>query len=510
MQKILILDLGGPYTQHVARRVRECHVYCEVFPAARMTVEAVRAFDPIGIILSGGTAGVSSPNAPRVDKALYALGIPVLGICYAGNLIALDHGGTVEPGEDSRCHSRTLTKLDTDHVLFREHPEDAITWMCNEERITSLPEGFTVTASTANCPVAAFACEEKGLYGVRFHPEVPYTKGGVEMVRQFLYRVCGAVGDWHMETYAAETIQSIRERVGDGNVVLALSGGVDSSVAAALLSNAVGSRLTCIFVDHGMLRKDEGDQVEAIFSRMDLNFIRVNAREQFLSRLAGVTDPEEKRHIIGEEFLKVFEAEAARMGAVDFLAQGTIYPDVTELCHNYADVLQSPHKTGIHPEHIRFKELLEPLRPLFKEEVRALGRTMGLPETLVNRQPFPGPGLAIRIIGEITPEKIRILQEADHIFRSHLESAHIHDHITQYFAVLTDTQTIDITGADRSPKYILALRGVTTDDFMTAKWARLPYELLDNISHTIIQNVPEISRVVYDITSKPPATIEWE
>lgn len=512
MQKVLILDFGGQYNQHIARRVRECHVYCEVHPAANMTLEEIRAFDPIGIIVTGSLASVHAADAPKLPQGIYELGIPMLGICYGFQRMAYDLGGTIQSvgPHNTRGYGRTLATLDTSDVLFSDLTADCIAWMCHGDYIVQVPPGFRVTAHTASCPIAAFSCPEKGLYGLQFHPEVSHTGGGSRMIDRFLKQVCGADGSWLMENYFTTAVDWLRERIGDRRVLLALSGGVDSSVAAALLNRAVGNQLTCIFVDHGMLRKDEGDQVEAVFSRMDLNFIRVNAAEQFLTRLEGVIDPEVKRSIIGEEFVRIFEAEAKKLGEVDFLAQGTIYPDVIESGFGYADVVKSHQKMGDLPDHIDFKELLEPLRPLFKDEVRELGRAMGLPEALVDRQPFPGPGLAIRIIGKITPERIKILQEADHIFRTELERAHLNNHIGQYFAVLTDTLTTDITSSDRSYKYTLALRAVTTDDFMTAKWARLPYELLDNLSGQIIRQVPGINRIVYDVTSKPPATIEWE
>lgn len=509
MQKVLILDFGGPYSQLIARRVRECHVFCEIHPANSMSPELIRDFAPIGIILSGGPESVFADNAPRLNEAFFSLGIPVLGVCYGSQLIVHQLGGTVSRVE-SAPHCRTLTALDTDHVLFAEHTSDAITWMCHGDSITALPEGFIATAHSKECAIAAYYCPERQLYGVRFHPEVKLTTSGIQMIRQFLYQVCDAEGDWSMERYATDMTNLLRKKVGDKKVLLALSGGVDSSVATSLLARAVGPQLTCIFVDHGMLRQNEGDQVEAIFSKKDIHFIRVNAQAAFLERMKGVRDPEKKRNIINEEFVRIFREEARKLGTVDFLAQGTIYPDVIEACPTYTDIMRSDHKNGILPEHLEFKELLEPLKFLFKEEVRELGRTLGLPEELVNRQPFPGPGLAIRIIGEITPEKISILQQADGIFTAELERARMHQQISQYFAVLTENLTVDITGDDRIPRYTLALRAINTDDFMTARWTRLPYELLDRISHTIISNVSQINRVVYDITNKPPATIEWE
>ena len=510
MQKVMVLDFGGPYSQLIARRIRECHVYCEIHSAHTITVDAVRSFGPIGLVISGGTSSVHADNAPTLPRELYDLGIPMLSICYGARLMVHQLGGKITAAAQTQPHSRTLTTLDTDHVLFAEHTPDAITWRCQSDRITTLPQGFVSTAQTKDCPYAAFFCQEKQLYGVTFHPEVNLTSSGIRIIRQFLYQVCGAQGDWTMERYAANMTQTLRETVGNKRVLLALSGGVDSSVATSLLARAIGPQLTCIFVDHGMLRKDEGDMVEAIFSQNDIHFIRVNAGEEFLSRLAGVRDPAQKRNIINDEFVRVFQLEAQKLGNVDFLAQGTIYPDILESNAGYADIARSSLKNGTLPDHLAFKELLEPLRYLFKEEVRELGRSMGLPDSLMNRQPFPGPGLAIRIIGDVTQEKVQILQKADAIFTSHLESARMHQQINQYFAVLTDNLTVDITGEDRTPKYTLALRAVNTDDFRTAHWTRLPYELLDRISYTIIQDVPQINRIVYDITNKPPATIEWE
>ena len=512
MQKVLILDFGGQYNQLIARRVRECHVYCEVHPASKATVENVRAFGPIGIILTGGPNSVYAKSSPSLPKEIFEMGIPVLGICYGCQLMAHTLGGIVtEAGEnDAREYGRTVTHLDPNCILFEGFPEESITWMSHGDYISKVPEGFTVTGFTDACPTAAMAAPAKKLYGVQFHPEVSHTDGGIRMIDAFVKQVCGGTGDWLMEDYVTSATKEIREKVGDQKVLLALSGGVDSSVAAALLSRAIGNQLTCIFVDHGLLRKDEGDQVEAVFSRMDLNFIRVNAQERFLSKLAGVEEPERKRKIIGEEFIRVFEAEAKKIGKVDFLAQGTIYPDVIESGLGSAAVIKSHHNVGGLPDYVDFREIIEPLRLLFKDEVRELGRAMGLPSALVNRQPFPGPGLAIRIIGEVTQEKLDILRDADAIFRNALEEAHQNESIGQYFAVLTNTRSVGVMGDGRTYDYTLALRAVTTDDFMTAKWARIPYELLDKISGEIVNHVPCINRIVYDITSKPPATIEWE
>ena len=502
MQKILILDHGGQHDQLIARRIRECHVFCEVRPASVMNIEKIRAFDPVGIVLSGDPM-----TGHAIDSAVFTLGIPVLAIGQCCCAMAVCLGGESEPTD--RIQGRTLINLNDDTALFAGFPPVTISWMDYDHRITALPEGFLPTASTNQCPIAAFSCPERRLYGTMFHPEAAHTEGGPQMLKRFLMDICGAGEEWQMENVIQWAIQDIRHRVGSRKVLLALSGGVDSSVAAALLSRAVGSQLTCIFVDHGLLRQNEGDLVEAYFSRMNLRFVRVNAAQRFLSRLEGVTDPDEKRRFIGEEFVRVFEEEAKKLGAVDFLAQGTIYPDILENGLGYADVIRSHHEMNDLPDHIEFKELIEPLRLLFKDEVRHLGRTMGLPELLVGRQPFPGPGLAIRIMGNITAEKIEILRKADYIFSSELEKAHMHDHIGQYFAVLTDTQLYR-TIKDTEQGYCLALRAVTTEDYTAAKWARLPYELLDRLSAMILRQIPGISRVVYDITSKPPASIEWE
>ena len=499
MQKVLILNYGGQYDQLIARRIRECHVFCEVRSAASIDADAVRAFDPVGIVLTG------DPRlSRRIDTALLNLNIPVLAVGPCCAAVAGALGGQIT--QVSPVHGRTLTRLDECADLFAGFPPVTISWMDYDQEITALPDGFASTASTSDSPIVAYSCPQRRIYGTQFHPEALHTEGGSQILNRFLKEICGAGEDWTMENVIRYAIDDIRrEQVGDKKVLLALSGGVDSSVAAVLLSRAVGSQLTCIFVDHGMLRQDEGDQVENYFSRMDLHFIRVNAAARFLHRLKGVEDADEKRRIVGEEFVRVFEEEAKKIGAVDFLAQGTIYPDILENGQGYADVIRSSRDMGSLPEYIDFKELIEPLRLLFKDEVRRLGRTMGLPEYLVGRQPFPGPGLAIRIMGAVTPEKLEMLRKADHIFSGELERAHMHEQIGQYFAVLTDTRL-----GRGSEEHCLALRAVNTDDFATAKWTRLPYELLDRISATIVQEVSGINRVVYDITSKPPATIEWQ
>ena len=504
MQKILILNLGGKYDLLGARRIRECHVFCEVHRACDMTPDKIRAFNPQGIVITGSTGGGTT-----INTEIFRMGIPVLGIGLGCQSMVTALGGCVERTDDGE-YGRTLTRLDNSDLLFTDLPPMTISWMDWDSQITQLPEGFTPTASTDKCSIAAFSCPERRLYGLQFHPASALTEGGLKMIDRFLKVVCGLDDSWRMDNIINSSIAQLRRRIGHRKVLLALSGGVDSSVAAALLSRAVGSQLTCIFVDHGMLRMDEGDEVEAFFSRNDMRFIRVNAAERFLSRLAVVTDPEDKRRIIGEEFVKVFEEQAQKLGTVDFLAQGTIYPDVLESGLGYADVIKSPHDMGSLPEHLEFRELIEPLRLLFKEEVRELGRAMGLPEFLISRQPFPGPGLAIRIVGEITEEKIRILQAADRIFTTELESAHMNKLVGQYFAVLTDTKLYHNRDGLRRHDYCLALRAVTTEDYLTAKWSRLPYELLDKISTRLMTQVRGVSRVVYDISNKPPTTIEWE
>ena len=510
-QSVLVLDFGGQYNQLIARRVRECNVYCEVKPYT-ISLEEIRAFDPMGIIFTGGPNSVYDEKAPHVDPAIFTLGVPVLGICYGCQLMAQALGGevTAAQADTAREYGKTETYYDTSCKLFQGLPEKGVSWMSHGDYMARVPEGFALVGRTDACPNVAIADEKRGFYGVQYHPEVNHTEHGVDMIRNFLYKVCGAKGEWTMGDYKNTAIAAIREKVGSGKVLLALSGGVDSSVAAALLAEAVGKQLTCVFVDHGLLRKDEGDEVEAAFSKWDLNFVRVDAETRFLLKLAGESEPERKRKIIGEEFIRVFEEEAKKIGAVDFLAQGTIYPDVIESGAGDAAVIKSHHNVGGLPDYVDFKEIIEPLRLLFKDEVRQLGRELGLPEYLVSRQPFPGPGLAIRVIGDLTKEKLDILREADAIYREEIAAAGEDKNINQYFAVLTNTRSVGVMGDGRTYDYTLALRAVTTSDFMTADWARIPYDVLDKISTRIVNEVKGINRIVYDITSKPPATIEWE
>jgi GMP synthase (glutamine-hydrolysing) len=510
-QRVIILDFGGQYNQLIARRVRECNVYCEVKPYT-MSLDEIKAFDPIGIIFTGGPNSVYDPASPQVDPAIFTLGLPILGICYGCQLIAHNLGGEVTAAQDdsAREYGKTVTYYDTSCKLFKGLPSEGISWMSHGDYMAKVPEGFSLVAHSDACPNVAICDEKRGFYGVQFHPEVNHSENGIKMIRNFLYEVCGAVGDWTMGDYMNKSIAAIREKVGDGKVLLALSGGVDSSVCAALFAEAVGRQLTCVFVDHGLMRKNEGDEVEAAFSKWDINFVRVNAEKRFLARLAGVSEPERKRKIIGEEFIRVFEEEAKKIGKVDYLAQGTIYPDVIESGTGNAAVIKSHHNVGGLPDYVDFKEIIEPLRLLFKDETRQLGRELGLPEYLVMRQPFPGPGLAIRVIGEITKEKLDILRDADFIFRDEIAKAGLAYDINQYFAVLTDTRSVGVMGDGRTYDYTLALRGVTTSDFMTADWARIPYDVLDRVSVRIVNEVKSINRIVYDITSKPPATVEWE
>ena len=510
-QKVIVLDFGGQYNQLIARRVRECNVYCEVKPYTT-PLEKIKEENPIGIIFTGGPNSVYDETAPHYDPAIFELGIPILGICYGCQLMAYTLGGEVTPAQDdsAREYGKTKTYYNTGCKLFQGLPEEGISWMSHSDYMARVPEGFDLVAHSDACPNVAIADEAKGFYGVQYHPEVNHTEHGLDMLRNFLYEVCGAVGDWTMEDYCKTAIAAVRERVGDGKVLLGLSGGVDSSVAAALVAEAVGNQLTCVFVDHGLMRKNEGDEVEAAFAKWDINFVRADAEDRFLSKLKGVTEPEEKRKIVGAEFIRVFEEESRKVGKVDYLVQGTIYPDVIESGKGDAAVIKSHHNVGGLPDDVQFEEIIEPLRMLFKDEVRQLGRELGLPEYLVMRQPFPGPGLSIRIIGEITKEKADILRDADAIFREEIANAGLEYSINQYFAVLTSMRSVGVMGDARTYDYTLALRGVTTTDFMTADWARIPYEVLDKASSRIVNEVKGINRIVYDITSKPPATIEWE
>ena len=510
-QKILILDFGGQYNQLIARRVRECNVYCEVKPFST-SLEEIKAFAPIGIIFTGGPNSVYEAGSPHVDTGVYSLGVPILGICYGCQLLAHELGGKVTAAQDdsAREYGKTETYFDTSCKLFKNIPAESITWMSHGDYMAQVPQGFRLVAHSAACPTVGICDEERGFYGVQFHPEVNHTVYGSEMLHNFLYEICGAVGDWTMADYKRRAIEEIRAKVGDGKVLLALSGGVDSSVAAALLAEAVGNQLTCVFVDHGLMRKDEGDEVEAAFAKWDINFIRVDAEERVLTALKGVVEPEAKRKIIGEEFIRVFEIEGKKIGSVDYLVQGTIYPDVIESGKGDAAVIKSHHNVGGLPDYVDFKEIIEPLRMLFKDEVRVLGRELGLAETLVQRQPFPGPGLGIRVIGEVTKEKLDILREADYIFRDEIAKGGLQNTMSQYFAALTNMRSVGVMGDGRTYDYALALRSVSTSDFMTADWVRIPYEVLDKVSVRIVNEVRGINRILYDVTSKPPATIEWE
>ena len=505
---VIVLDFGGQYNQLIARRVREERVYCEVMPY-KTSIEEIKAKAPKGIIFTGGPNSVYDPASPHYDKTIFELGIPILGICYGSQLMAYELGGSVATAP-TREYGKTEVRTSRS-LLFENVHEKTICWMSHTDYIDRVPEGFKITAHSSACPCAAYENADKKLYAVQLHPEVNHTEEGRKMLHNFLYRICHCKGDWVMKDYAKKAVSDLREKIGDKKVLCALSGGVDSSVAAVLIHKAVGDQLTCVFVDNGLLRKNEGDEVESVFrEQYDINLVRANAQDRFLGRLKGATEPEQKRKIIGEEFIRVFEAEAKKIGKVDFLVQGTIYPDVIESGAGDAAVIKSHHNVGGLPEHVDFKEIIEPLRDLFKDEVRSLGIELGLPEKFVWRQPFPGPGLAVRVIGEITAEKLEILRDADAIFREEIARAGLDRSINQFFAVITDMRSVGVMGDGRTYDYTLALRAVTTNDFMTADWARIPYDVLERASNRIVNEVKNVNRLVYDITSKPPATIEWE
>nr|WP_314930937.1 glutamine-hydrolyzing GMP synthase [Shuttleworthia satelles] len=512
-ERVIVIDYGGQYNQLVARRVRENNVYCEIY-SYKTPLEQIKKMNPKGIILTGGPNSVYEENAASAPRELFEWGIPILGLCYGAQLMMHILGGKVERANEKEFGKTHMALDQPENPLFASVPNESVVWMSHNDYVTALAPGFSVIAHTDNCPNAAFAREDQKLYGFQFHPEVLHSEYGRQMLANFVLRICGCSGDWRMDDFADQTIASLRRKIGDGKVLCGLSGGVDSSVAAVLLSKAIGRQLTCVFVDHGLLRKDEGDQVEAVFGPegpYELNFVRVNAQDRFYEKLAGVEEPERKRKIIGEEFIRVFEAEAKKIGQVDYLVQGTIYPDVVESgLGGESATIKSHHNVGGLPDYVDFKEIVEPLRDLFKDEVRKVGLHLGIPEELVMRQPFPGPGLGIRIIGAITEEKVRIVQEADAIYREEMERAGLNRTAGQYFVALTNMRSVGVMGDERTYDYAIALRAVNTVDFMTADVVEIPYEVLKKVTTRIINEVNHVNRVFYDITSKPPGTIEFE